>query len=251
MISSVIDNTVPGQSSSVADITAAASHKAPVSALRLTFNCYCCRPQHPVMNGNRIVKFADVTYLVVPASNSSSRLHEINQIKTWAADNNLALNCSKSKEIVFTARGKRGNLVQLPMPCLDIERVRSLRVLGVIVNDQLTANDHVLNILASCSSLLYALRTLRTHGIPVTSLHDVFRATVISKLTYCAPSWSGSCSAADRAKLESFLSRCKRLEYCSSNTPTYCVSVMKQMKHFSDELSPAKDTTYNLSSLID
>jgi len=28
-------------------------------------------------------------------------------------------------------------------------------------------------------------------------------------------------------------------------------SLMKQMKHFSDELSPAKDTTYNLSSLID
>jgi len=28
-------------------------------------------------------------------------------------------------------------------------------------------------------------------------------------------------SAADRAKLESFVSRCKRLEYCSSEVPTY------------------------------
>jgi len=34
------------------------------------------------------------------------------------------------------------------------ERVSSLRVLGVIVNDQLTATDHVSNILASCNSLL-------------------------------------------------------------------------------------------------
>ena len=67
------------------------------------------------------------------------------------------LNCSKSKEIIFTARGKRGKSVQLPSPCLDIERVSSLRVLGVIANDQLTAIDHhVSNILALCNSLLYA-----------------------------------------------------------------------------------------------
>jgi len=131
------------------------------------------------------------------------------------------LNCSKSKEIIFAARGKRGKSVQLPSPCLDVERISSLRVLGVIVNDQLTATDYVSNILASCNSLLYALRILRSHGIPDTSLHDIFRATVIAKLTYCAPSWSGACSAADRAKLESFVSRCNRLEYCNSEVPTY------------------------------
>ena len=129
------------------------------------------------------------------------------------------LHCSKSKEIIFTAWGKRaGKSGQLLTPCLDIKRVSSLRVLGVIVNDQLTATDHVFNILASCNSLLYALRILRSHDIPNTSLHDVFRATVIEKLTYCAPSWSGACSAPDRVKLESFVSRCKRLEYCSSES---------------------------------
>ena len=147
------------------------------------------------------------------------------------------LNCSKSKEIIFTTRGKCGKSVQLPSPCLDIERVSSLRVLGVIVNDQLTTTDHVSNTLASCNSLLYALRILRSHGIPVTSLHDVFRATVIAKLTYCAPSWSGACSAADHAKLESFVSRCKRREYYSSEVPTY-----------SDLTDEADDTLFKFSA---
>jgi len=160
----------------------------------------------PLTTGNRIVKFADDTYLVVPASNSSSRLQEIAHIQASAAENNLKLNCSKSKEIIFTAKGKRSKSAHSPSPCLDIERVNSLRVLGVIINGQLTATDHVSNTLASCNSLLYASRILRSHGVPETSLHDVFRATVISKLTYCVPSWSGACSA---AKLESFInSRC-------------------------------------------
>jgi len=43
----------------------------------------------------------------------------------------------------------------------------------------------------------------------------------VSKLTYCAPSWSGACSATDHAKLESFISRCKELGYCSYNQLSY------------------------------
>jgi len=68
--------------------------------------------------------------------------------------------------------------------------------------------------LTSCSSLLYALRILRTHGMTATSLYDVFRATIVAKLLYCSPAWSGFCSAADIARLDAFLKRCKRYGYC-------------------------------------
>ena len=89
------------------------------------------------------------------------------------ADGDLRLNRAKSKEILFTARGGRGKPTQpLPPPSLDIEQVTTLRVLGVIVNDRLTATDHVDNLLQACSKLLYALRVLRNHGVPLTSLHD-------------------------------------------------------------------------------
>jgi len=52
------------------------------------------------------------------------------------------------------------------------------------------------------------------------SLQDVFRATILAKITYCLPAWSGLCSASDRAKLDSFLSRCKRLGFCGDTVPT-------------------------------
>ena len=124
------------------------------------------------------------------------------------------LNCSKSKETMFTARDKRGKSVQLPTPCLNIERVSRLTSPRRDCKRTAYSNwhDHVFNILAPCNSLLYALWILRSDGIPDTSLRDVFRATVIAKLTYCAPLWSGSCSAADHVKLEweSFVRRCTR-----------------------------------------
>jgi len=82
-----------------------------------------------------------------------------------------------------------------------IERVSSLRVLGVILNDKLTAADHVIALLSSGSSIVYAMRVLRLHGTPTTSLQDMFRATVISRMLYAAPSWSGMCSAVDHVGL--------------------------------------------------
>ena len=216
MISSVIDNTALDMlvRAHLLQTLRPATYKALVSARHHTSLLL----QTSIPSRTEIESSSSPT-IRVPASKSSSRLLEINHIQTRAAENNMMLNCSKSKEIIFTARGKRaGKSGQLLTPCLDIKRVSSLRVIGVIVNDQLTATDHVFNILASCNSLLYALRILRSHDIPNTSLHDVFRATVIEKLTYCAPSWSGACSAPDRVKLESFVSRCKRFQYCSSES---------------------------------
>ena len=55
-----------------------------------------------VTPGNQLCKFADDTYLVIPASNVDSRATEIDNIKTWARTNNLTLNRNKSKEIVFS-----------------------------------------------------------------------------------------------------------------------------------------------------
>jgi len=58
------------------------------------------------------------------------------------------------------------------------------RVLGVILNDKLTATaGHVDNLLSASTGLMYALRVLRSHGIPPGSVHDVLRATVVSKIT--------------------------------------------------------------------
>jgi len=68
--------------------------------------------------------------------------------------------------------------------------------------------------------LLKQTVVLRNHGISDTSLHDIFRATIVTKLTYAAPAWSGACSAGDRAKLDAFVNRCGRLGYCSQNEPS-------------------------------
>jgi len=109
------------------------------------------------------------------------------------------------------------------------ERVDKLKIiLGVDVNSSLTAADHVSSLLASCSSLLYALCVLRSHGLPDQSLKDVFHATVIGKLMYRAPAWHGFYSASDYVRLDSFLRRWVKPDYTrQSATVTYMFSTTR------------------------
>jgi len=43
-------------------------------------------------------------------------------------------------------------------------------------------SGHATTLLNSCASVLYALRTLRAHGMRQDCLHEVFRFTVLAKL---------------------------------------------------------------------
>ena len=114
---------------------------------------------HPVHERNYIFKFADDAYLTVPGVNTNTCKDEIQHLQTWPADNNLKLNQDKTKEIVIMASRKWA-----PLPlCLDVERVSRLWVLSVIMNDGLTAADHVTMLLSSSSSLMYAMRVLWAH----------------------------------------------------------------------------------------
>ena len=97
-----------------------------------------------------MVKYADDTYLVIPACNIDSREREISNIEAWSLVNNLTLNQSKSAEIVFSDSRKR-RLVQPPPPLQGIARVTSLKVLGVTVNEKLSVTEHVDDVINSCA----------------------------------------------------------------------------------------------------
>ena len=51
---------------------------------------------------NKLVKFANDTYLIVPSSMEETRMEEIANISEWATRNNLTLNNSKTVEIIFS-----------------------------------------------------------------------------------------------------------------------------------------------------
>ena len=130
-----------------------------------------------VTPGNQLqCKFADDTYLVIPASNVDSRATERDNIETWAGTNNLTLNRNKSKEIVFSDPRRRRQIESLPS-ATDIARVTSVKILGVTMTNGLSASDHVRDVIRSCARPACVTRRCRPSSgqspSPSCSMHPV------------------------------------------------------------------------------
>jgi len=80
-----------------------------------------------------------------------------------------------------------------------IPKVEEIKALGVTISRKFSVAQHVNHLLASCA--LFALRTIRHHGLLTDALHTVFQATVVAKLSYASPAWWGLTSVADRDHL--------------------------------------------------
>ena len=78
------------------------------------------------------------------------------------------------------------------------------------------------DLLSRCSQSLFALRTLRQHGLPADALQVVFQAIGPSRQqAYASPAWWGFASADDQNRLEAFLRRSVKLGYRGSSMPTF------------------------------
>ena len=107
-----------------------------------------------------------------------------------------------------------------------------MKILGVTINRKFSVTEHVDNLLAACAQSLFALRTLRHHGLPVVVLQLIFQATVLSKLSYASSAWWGFASAEDKARLEAFVSRCVRFGYhaaSGSTLSTICAEAYERL----------------------
>jgi hypothetical protein len=148
--------------------------------------------------------------------------------------------------------------IKLPEEINNIRRVERMKILGVTLENKLTVKSHVSNILCSCAQSLHALRVLKSRGLPQVSLHDIYNSVIISKLTYAAPAWWGLKTAEERHRIETFVRKSKRYNYCSQDTHAITEicdnmnsklfsSVTKNNHHVLHNLLPnSKTHTYNL-----
>ena len=159
---------------------------------------------------NKLFKYADDSYLIVPASQSHTIPQELQVIESWSVDNNLMLNTKKSTEIIIRKPGsKDANLP--PPPIQGIHRVSQMVVLGVTVQDHLSFKPHIDSLISRCAQTFFALKVLKSHGLGGSALWDVTQATLINKLLYASPVWWGFMDASDKQRLQSIITKAVRL----------------------------------------
>ena len=108
----------------------------------------------PVVPDNQLIKFADDTYIVIPADNACSRQTELANVEAWADANNLKINPTKYAENFIFIDRRRKTSAQPPLPIPGIARVCTVKILGVTVTNGLCVSEHVRTVIGSCAQIL-------------------------------------------------------------------------------------------------
>ena len=123
--------TYQGQTSSFESISASIIQGSSIGPATYIVNA---ADLNPVTHGNRMIKFADDTYIIIPAVNASSRQAELSNGEAWARANNLKVIYTQSEVVFFDKRRKTP--VQPPPPIPGIERTTTVKILGVTMHHQ-------------------------------------------------------------------------------------------------------------------
>jgi hypothetical protein len=167
----------------------------------------------PLSTDNDLFKYADDTTLLVPETSNTNLSDEFEAIKTWANDNKLLINFSKTKELVFH-RPKPAAPI-LP-PCLNgIERVAVAKLLGVTIPANFSFSHHVDFIISQCTQRMFLLRAFRNRNLSAPLLETVFNAIILSRIIYAVSAWGGFVSCSEKQRVDTLFKRCRKYGYCS------------------------------------
>ena len=114
---------------------------------------------------------------------------ELSKIQEWLNLNKLSLNVKKTKYIVFHHKGHNTNVrLSLSINNTPIERVKTFRFLGLVLNETLTWSDHILDTANKISKTLGIMSRLK-NTLPGKVLKLIYTSLILPRLHYCNLAW--------------------------------------------------------------
>ena len=142
----------------------------------------------------------------------SSLTHDLSNLEQFLDSNRLSLNVLKTKCLFTGTKHKITLLSSEPHICLDghlVGRVNSYKYLGIQVDETLSWEAHIPEVVSKVAKVFAALRRLRPI-YPQSTLVTIYKSLIIPHLDYCSAVW-GSIGNGLSQKLEKLQSRAARI----------------------------------------
>jgi len=115
-------------------------------------------------------------------------------IAKWCCENSLLINPDKTKLIIFGTRQLlQRSFAHFSLSFLGkpITPSKSVKDLGVILDPQLSYDDHIANVTSSCTATLCQINRVK-NSFDRKTLSLIINSLVMSKLLYCSTVWSNT-----------------------------------------------------------
>ena len=138
---------------------------------------------------------------IIPASNLKSQ-EWLNHINDWTKSKKMLLNENKCKSMIFNFTRNSQFTTKLEINDQNIEVVKSTKLLGTILTDDLKWDANTTSIIRKANASMEILRKTAAFGASKEDLVTIYKSFVRSHLEQCAPVWHSSLSAENTRDLE-------------------------------------------------
>ena len=143
-------------------------------------------------NWHMRTKYVDDTtaFEIIPRNSVSVLDIVVREIHDYCIEHKMELNPKKCKEMyVDFMKNSITTLQPISIGNKEVERVRTYKLLGVIISDDLKWNAHAEYVIAKAAKRLYALRLLKRAGVMPKDILKVYLCNVRSVLEYAVQVW--------------------------------------------------------------
>ena len=127
---------------------------------------------------------------------------QLSEIEQYARTNQMKINHKKSKVMLFNTANKSDFSPVLNMDGVVLEVVEEMKLLGVIITNDLKWHQNTLNITNKAYKRLWILKRLKQMGASNSVLINVYSKQVRSVLEYASVVWSSSLTQENITSIE-------------------------------------------------
>ena len=124
---------------------------------------------------------------------------ELANIKDWCQENRMCPNAGKTKCMLVTTSKKRSMLTKKELDIyfdsIHLDNVNSEKLLGVVIQNDLSWSEHINTVCKKIMSKLYLLHQIKAF-LPCTARIQFFNSFILPHFDYCLSIW-GCCGAND------------------------------------------------------
>ena len=165
--------------------------------------------------------YADDTHITYAGSDlhliQSSISHDLEKLSKWLVSNKLTLNATKTEFMLIGSRQRLSTLsdtLELSIDNVPIEKVSSVKSLGIYVDENLTWYLHVDKLCKKIASAIGAIKRVKPF-VPQSTLLSIYNSLVQPHFDYCSLVW-GNCGKTLSNKLQKLQNRAARVITSSS-----------------------------------
>ena len=137
--------------------------------------------------------------------------NNLDDLQSWCETNNMKLNARTCHVMVVHFGKTHEPLVDLSLGNQTLDKVQSVKILGVLLQENLKWDAHVNGMVTRANKRIYMLRTLKPFRLPIEDLILVYTGYIRPIVEYAVPVWHSGLTKKQTAQIERIQKRALRI----------------------------------------